>query len=197
MMIALTRKEKEIALMIFKDLTTSYNANSISKEVGMTRVGAYKALKSLEKTGILESQRLGKAIFYKPKLNDKYAIKNIELFIMEEAKQKIRWQNEFKDLFPLSEVVILFGSILKSEEKANDIDLLIILKPKNNKQINQIIGLKNQILTKRIHAIKQTREDFIKNIKKQDKVILSAIKEGVILSGVEKFVGIIKNATNR
>ncbi|MFH0752708.1 MAG: nucleotidyltransferase domain-containing protein [archaeon] len=196
-MATITEKEKEIAIKIFKDTANHYNANSISKEIRMTRVGAYKALKKLEKIGILESKRLGKAIFYKTKLDDDYAVKHIELFLMEEAKQKPRWQNEFKEISKLSEAIIIFGSILKSEEKAKDIDILIILKLENNKKINQIIKLKNQILTKKIHPLKQTSGDFVKNINKKDKVLLSAIKEGIILSGFETVVDLIKNETNR
>lgn len=196
-MVTISDKEKEITIKIFKDLDNYYNANSISKEVGMTRVGSYKALKKLEKTGLLVSKKLGKAIFYKANLDDDYAVKSIELFLMEDAKRKARWQDEFKEISKLSEAVILFGSILKSEEKARDIDLLIILKPENNKKINRVIYLKNQILTRKTHPIKQTSEDFVKNINKKDKVILSAIRDGLILSGVEKAVDLIKNATNR
>jgi len=196
-MAAISDKEKGIAVNIFKDLASYYNANSISKEVGMTRVGAYKALKKLEELGILGSERLGKAIFYRVNLDDDYAAKSIELFLMEDAKRKARWQDEFKEISKLSEAIILFGSILKSEEKARDIDLLIILKPENNKKISHAINLKNQILTRRIHPIKQTSEDFVKNIIKKDKIILNAIKEGIILSGAGKAVELMKNATRQ
>ena len=190
----ITEKEKEIVLKIFKDFTNSYNASSISKLVKMTRVGSYKALKNLEQHGILESKRLGKAIFYKIKLNDNYAKKSVELVLMEEANQKKRWLEEFKELFDLCESVILFGSILKSEEKANDIDLLLIMDQENNTKINKFIDTKNQILLKKIHPIKQTSDDFINNVKKKDKVILDAIKTGIVLSGVENYVELINNA---
>ena len=190
----ITEKEKEIVLKIFKDFTNSYNASSISKLVKMTRVGSYKALKNLEQHGILESKRLGKAIFYKIKLNDNYAKKSVELVLMEEANQKKRWLEEFKELFDLCESVILFGSILKSEEKANDIDLLLIMDQENNTKINKFIDTKNQILLKKIHPIKQTSDDFINNVKKKDKVILDAIETGIVLSGVENYVELINNA---
>jgi predicted nucleotidyltransferase len=178
---------KRILLILFKD-SSRYNANTISKQINLTRIGAYKALKLLEKQGLLKSERLGKAIFYELNLKDTYVQKNLELLLMEEARNKARWRDEFSLLYPQSELVIIFGSILRSEEKAKDIDLLII--PKNNSKVNQIIDQKNQILIKKIHSLKQTENDLINNIKKEDKVILSALKEGIVLHGAEKMVEI-------
>jgi len=191
-----SEKESGIVLKIFKDLASYYNARTLSKIVGMSHAGAYKALKSLENAGILESRRLGRAVFYRVK-DDKFAKKSIELLLMAEAKSKERWLSEFNELYSLCDSVVLFGSILKSEKTAHDIDLLIILKPENNKKINQLIDFKSQLLTKKLHVIKQTRQDFISNINKQDKVLLSAVCTGIVLSGVEEYVEVIINAANR
>lgn len=178
---------KRILLILFKD-SSRYNANTLSKQINITRIGTYKALKLLEKQHLLISERLGKAIFYKLNLKDAYVRKTIELLLMEEARNKARWLEEFSSLYPQSELVILFGSIIRAEEKARDIDLLII--PKNNYKVNQIIEEKNQILVKKIHPLKQTESDLINNLKKEDKIILSAIKEGIVLHGAEKLVNI-------
>ena len=178
---------KKILLILFKD-TAAYNASTLSKQIDITRIGTYKALKRLEQQGFLSSERLGNAIFYKINLKDDFVQKTLELILMEEARHKARWLDEFKPLYLYTDLVILFGSTLRSEETARDIDLLII--PKNNSKVNMIIDEKNKILTKKIHPLKQTSEDLIRNIKKRDKVILSVLKTGIILHGAEKMVEI-------
>lgn len=179
--------QKKILLRLFKD-SARYNASNLSAKVGLTRVGAYKALKQLECKGLLISERLGKAIFYKINLPDDYVRKTIELLLMEEARAKPRWLDEFKPLFEYSELVILFGSVLRSEERARDIDLLII--PNNSRKINLIVDEKNKILLKKAHILWQTPENFADNIRKADKVVLNAIKDGVVLYGAQKLVDI-------
>ena len=67
-----------------------------------------------------------------------------------------------------------------SHIRERDIDLLLVFKKENNQKINSVIKEKNEILTKRIHPIKQTNKDLTKNIKEKDKVILSAMRDGIV-----------------
>jgi predicted transcriptional regulator len=195
-MVNIARKDKEILLCLFKDLVNYHNASSIAKEIKISRVGAYKALNRLSKSGLLKSRKLGKSIFYIIKLEDNFVKKTMELLLMEEAREKARrWLTEFDELSTETEILVLFGSVLKSETKAQDIDLLIVLKPENNKKINKLLDKKNEVLIKKVHPIKQTPEDLIKNLKKTDKVVLSAMKTGIVLYGQDKLVEIIKDVT--
>lgn len=196
-MTAVTAMEKEIALKLLKNPKTDYNPSSIAKELKRTRVGAFKALKTLEKDGIVKGRKMGKATFYTLNLEDDYAVKNVETLLMEESRKNQRWIDEFDELSDFTDIIIIFGSILKTENKANDIDLLLVLKQENNKKIDRIIKSKNEILLKKIHPIKQTKEDLIKNIKREDKIIISALKEGIVLYGFEKYVNLIKNVTSK
>jgi len=195
-MATLSEVEKRIILRIFKDLTIRYNSSSISSLIKVTRVGAYKSLKNLEKQSILKSEQLGKAFFYELNKNEEYAKKIIEVLLMEEGRAKLRWIDEFKELSKYTEVLVLFGSIIKNEEKANDIDLLIIMKEENNKIVSKIIELKNEMLTRKVHILKQTRNDFKSNILKKDKVLISAISNGIVLSGYEKYVEVMLDVSN-
>ncbi|MBI4980727.1 nucleotidyltransferase domain-containing protein [Candidatus Woesearchaeota archaeon] len=195
-MVNIAKKDKEILLCLFKDLTNYHNASSIAKEVKISRVGAYKAFKRLSKSGLLKSRKLGKSEFYTLKLGDDFVKKTLELLLMEEAREKVRrWLAEFKELSTETEILILFGSILKSETKAHDVDLLIVLKPENNKNINKLLDKKNEVLIKKIHPLKQTPEDLIKNLKKPDKVVLRAMKTGIVLYGQDKLVEVVKDVT--
>ena len=195
-MATLSEVEKRIILRIFKDLTIRYNSSSISSLIKVTRVGAYKSLKNLEKQSILKSEQLGKAFFYELNKNEEYAKKIIEVLLMEEGRAKLRWIDEFKELSKYTEVLVLFGSIIKNEEKANDIDLLIIMKEENNRIVSKIIELKNEMLTRKVHILKQTRNDFKSNILKKDKVLISAISNGIVLSGYEKYVEVMLDVSN-
>ena len=196
-MTAATPLEKKIVLKLFKDFTVDYNSSSIAKVLNKTRVGTFKALNSLEKYTIVKGRILGKARFYRINLEDEYARKNVETLLMEEAKSYTRWKDELNELFGLTHIVILFGSIIRNEEKANDIDLLLVFDKKNNNKVNQFIKEKNQLLIKKLHPIKQTRDDLRKNILKRDKVILDAIRSGIVLHGYGKIMGMIKNVTSK
>ena len=46
----------------------------------------------------------------------------------------------------------------------------------------------------KIHNILQTPEDMVNNLKRQDKIIISAIKNGVVLWGYDFIARSIKNA---
>ena len=196
-MTATTHLEKEIVLRLFKDFTVEYNASSVAKILNKTRVGTFKALHSLEQDSIVKGRNMGKARFYRINLEDEYARKNVETLLMEEAKNYTRWKDELSQLFGLANIVILFGSIIKNEDKAKDVDLLIVLNRKNNDKVNQFIKEKNQLLIKKLHLIKQTNDDLRKNIIKRDKVIVNSIKDGIILHGYEKIIDMIKNAASR
>ena len=196
-MTAATQLEKEIVLRLFKDFTIDYNPSSIAKVIGKTRVGTFKALNSLEKDSIVTGKNMGKARFYKINFKDDYAIKNVETLLMEEAKNYIRWKDELNPLFSLTDIIILFGSIIRNEEKANDVDVLLVFNKKNNDKINRFIKEKNLLLIKKLHPIKQTKEDLRKNIIKRDKVIINAVKTGIVLHGYEKITELIKNVTGR
>ena len=196
-MTATTPLEKKIVLKLFKDFTVDYNSSSIAKVLNKTRVGTFKALNSLEKDSIVKGRILGKARFYRINFEDEYAGRNVETLLMEEAKSYTRWKDELNELFRLTHIVILFGSIIRNEEKANDIDLLLVFDKKNNNKVNQFIKEKNQLLIKKLHPIKQTRDDLRKNILKRDKVILDAIRSGIVLHGYGKIMGMIKNVTSK
>jgi len=69
--------------------------------------------------------------------------------------------------------------------------LLLVIKEKNYKEIIDQISSKNKILIKPVHPIFQTIEDLRKNIKKQDKIILEALK-GIYVVNQDKILEILK-----
>lgn len=191
-MTAATITEKDIVLRLFKDFTIPYNPSSIASTIRKSRYGAFKALKDLEADGIVKGRNYGKARFYTIDYDEEYALKNVETLLMEEAKKYRRWHKEYKALASHCDIIILFGSLLQTEKEAKDIDLLLVFEEKNNQKINEIVKEKNEILTKRMHLMKQTPEDIRKNITNHDKPLLDALRTGVVLHGFENYVRLVK-----
>lgn len=195
-----TKNEMKILLVLFKDLSNSYNANSISKIVGITPMGALKILKKMEKEQIVESKRLGKANFYKLNLKNPYTKTYLTFSLQREAEQAEpaikRWVNELKSFNKFATIGILFGSAIQKPSTAKDIDLLLVFEKEQAKNIEEIIKEKNRINIKKIHAIKQTEQDLKENIKNKDKILLSILKRGIVLFGYEKIIEVIKNITD-
>jgi len=194
-MVTLTQKEKEALLILFKDFTNFYNANSISKLLDISHVGAQKIFKRLLKQNLLINRKIGKSIVYKLKLEDDYVRKLIAFLLADEANNFKRWKEEFRELSEKAKIVILYGSTIKNYAKANDIDIMIVIDEKNAGEINKIIKQKQEILPKTLHAIKLTHKDMIKNLNKKNKAVIDIVKNGIIIYGQDKYVEIIKNVT--
>ena len=187
----ITKGEMDVILTLIKSPEIIYNANNLSKVIGITSMGTWKILKKLEQEELVKSKKIGKAIIYRINIEDSYTSKYVSLILARESQHtnpKIkRWITEIKKI-KNGEVIILFGSIL-SKENPNDIDVLLITDQKRFAKLQQEIKEINEINIKKIHPMYQTYEDIIKNIKKKDKPILNAIK-GIIIRGEEKFLNI-------
>ncbi|MEK6951846.1 MAG: nucleotidyltransferase domain-containing protein [Nanoarchaeota archaeon] len=179
-------KEQEIIKLLFKDFLTPYNSRNISKIIGMSHAGAFKILKKLEKRNITEPTRIGKAVIYSLNKKNQVAWREIELALTLEAQNYLRWIEEFRSIEDKVKFVILFGSIIKDEKSAKDIDLLVIADECEFNEIKKIIKEKNNILTKEIHLLLQTYEDFKRDIASRNKIILEIIKTGIILFGQDE-----------
>ena len=183
----ITNNEMVFVLTIFKSPEVQYNANSISEVMGISRMGALKIARRLEKESIIFSKELGKAKFYELNFANDYVRDYIKFLLKREAEQSNpyikMWISEIKKI-KSADAAILFGSTLKKHKDAKDIDILIITDKKRFPGLKKEIEEINSINIKKLHPIYQTKEDFIKNIKKGDKVVLNAIK-GVIVFGEE------------
>lgn len=194
-MVTLTQNEKRALLILFKDFTNFYNANSISKLLDISHVGAQKIFKRLLEQNLLINRKIGKSIVYKLKLEDDYVRKLIAFLLADEANSFKRWKEEFRELSEKAKIVILYGSVIKNYSKADDIDVMIVIDKKDVKEIDKIIKQKQEILPKSLHAIKLTHKDMIKNLNKKNKALIDIVKNGVVIYGQDKYVEIIKGVT--
>ena len=195
-MTTLTQKEKQALLILFKDFTNYYNANSISKVLGISRIGAMKMLKKLLNENLLIDKKIGKSTIYKIKLNDDYVRKLLAFLLTDEANNLKRWREEFKELFKKDRIIMMYGSAIKNYVKANDIDMMLVIKKSEYKDVNNIIKKRQKILPKKIHSIELTANDLLQNIKQKKKSVIETVKNAVILYGQDKYVEILKNVTS-
>ncbi len=195
-MILLTKNEREALLALFKDYKSPHNASSIGKLLGISRVGALKMLKRMEKQELLLSQKVGNSIVYKLNLQEEYPRQLIVFLLSDEANNYRRWKDEFKKLFKKERIVLLFGSALRNYSKASDIDILVAAKKKDSKEIEDAINERQQILPKKIHSLIMTKEDLIANLKENKGAITEIVKTGIVLYGQGTYVEAIRNVAS-
>ena len=196
-MISLTGKEREALIILFKDFTNYYNSNSISKVLGISHVGAQKIFKRLLKDRLVTSRQIGKSIIFKPRLEDDYTCKLLAFLLADEANNNFkRWKEEFRQLFKKDRIVMLFGSAVNNYATAKDIDIMVVIKKADLREVKKIIDEKQELLPKRIHSIELTEGDLKNNLKKREKAIIDIVKNAIILYGQDRYVEAIKNVTS-
>lgn len=192
---AITQNEMDVVLTIFKDVDCDYNANSLSKVISVSPMGALKILKRLAAQGILKSKQMGQAVFYKVNLEEDYARSYVRFLLKKEASESAprirRWVRELRRLEG-ADIGIVFGSVVR-KDKFNDVDALLVLHKAQNSRLDKSIRDLNKINVKKIHAVKQTRKDLVSNLGKKDRVVLEIIKSGIVLFGYEEIVEVIRD----
>ena len=107
----------KIVEFLFRNIPNKFNVNQIARNLKISVGSAYKILKSLEKKGVLLSQRVGNAIYCALILDSKEAEIITELVMMESRSEFLAenpyasiYAKDLKDAEKLSKAVILFGS---------------------------------------------------------------------------------------
>lgn len=195
-MATITEKEKEALLILFKDFSSYYNANSLSKLLKISRIGTMKLLKKLSNKSILKDRKIGKSTVYKLNLEDDYVRNMIGFLLADEANNFKRWKDEFKDLFKGERIVVLYGSTIKNYEKSHDIDIMIVTEKGEYKEVSRVITERQKFLSKKIHLIELTEKDLFKNLEEKQKAIIDIVKNAIVLYGQSKYVEIIQNVTS-
>ncbi|PIO08736.1 hypothetical protein COT47_01130, partial [Candidatus Woesearchaeota archaeon CG08_land_8_20_14_0_20_43_7] len=147
----ITSSEIKATLRILKDLKTRYNANNLSKELGMTPMGTLKMLKRLHNQGILKPELIGKSTYYSVYLKSNYAKDFARFILQKEAEESVprikRWITELRCFGETATIGILFGSVTRSE-RYNDVDMVLVYDAKDNRKINEMLKERNEINVK-------------------------------------------------
>ncbi|MDD4877470.1 MAG: nucleotidyltransferase domain-containing protein [Candidatus Nanoarchaeia archaeon] len=193
-MVSLTLTERECLLVLFKEFTAFYNANSISKILDISHVGAQKLFKRLFKENLVISRQIGKSINYRLNFEEAYVSQLIAFLLADEANSFKRWKEEFKEVFKEGRIVMIYGSAIKNYVQASDIDIMVVMNKNDIKEINKFINKKEEMLPKKLHAIMVTQQDLLENLKKRNKAIIDIVKNAIVLYGQDKYVEIMKDA---
>src|SRR3989338_4334528 len=125
----ITNNEMMFVLGVFKSPKTQYNANSLAQLLGITRMGALKIAKKLEKERIISSEKLGQAKFYMINWYNDYSRQYVSFLLKMEAEQAHpyvkSWVAEIRKI-KSADAAILFGYVLRKHKEARDIDAMLI-----------------------------------------------------------------------
>jgi predicted nucleotidyltransferase/predicted transcriptional regulator len=189
----MVKNHSKIIRVLIERQEEELNISKLSKYSGIDYKNVYSIVKDLENKGLITVKIFGKT--------KKIAlIKKVHPLIFEaEYLRREEFLNRNKNLLilykRLSEldfpfVVLLFGSYAKGKvTKHSDIDLLIISNEKESK-IQEVLNL----FPLRIHPIFISFEDFNKMLKtKEFNVVSEAIKNNIILIGIEDYYRVIEN----
>ncbi len=191
----------KILKLLLKDFAIKPTITSIAKEIGMSRVGIWKVLKKLEAENLIVLSPIGtgKTSAYRISLNwdNPLTEKNLVIGLTEDALKNQRWLNNFAELGNKMDFLVIYGSIIHSPKKANDIDILGVANKNKFLEIEKSIKKIQKTQIKKIHTLSFTQAEFKQELEKPNKVFIDAIKKGIILFGQEKFIKFIRSITKR
>lgn len=191
----MVKNHSKIIKVLLERQEEELNICKISKYSKIDYKNTYNIIKDLEKKGLVTVKSFGRT---------KRVMVNKEIHPLIFEAEYDRRQDLFKrnkDFFViyrrLSElnfpfIVLLFGSYAKGRAtKHSDIDLLIICEKKRERQIREVLDL----FPLRIHPTFTNFEDFMLMLKtKEFNVVSEAVKNNIILVGIEDYYRLIKNA---
>ena len=195
----ITNNEKKILKFLLAHFNSDYSINELAKKCGLAPNGAYEILRKFEEKEILLPKKIANSKSYKINFNSRETNKLLELSLIPDYKEsKIKYRyNDLKPLEDATNLCILFGSYITKKEKPNDIDILFVIKKSDYEKYSEVLEKVKRILPLKLHDVIQTKEDLTKNIKKEEKLIIEAISEGIVLWGHEFLIGVIKNAIKK
>lgn len=181
----------EILKLLINRKEENFSIRRISQIRNINYKSAYNALNFLEKEKIVNLQKIGNTtlctfnnnfndlVFKAEYLRRKEIFKNKNFLIIHNRLSELK--------FPF--VALLFGSQAKGTiNKHSDIDILTI--GENEKEIKTAISL----LPDKIHLTTISYEEFVHMAKsKEFSVVSEAIKNNIILIGIEEYYRLLKN----
>ncbi len=189
----MVKNEKVSVLkLLIENKETKLTIREISIKRKINYKSAYEAIKKLEKEGNIKIEKKGNTSlcsFTNKLTNTTYVVEKERLKETLEDKDIKIIHNE---LYKINKqfITLLFGSRAKKKQtKKSDIDLLII------SETPEEIEEKISWIPKNLHVTSINYEDFIEMLQtKKFNVVNEAIKNNIILTGMEDYYRLIENA---
>jgi len=186
--------KQKILRFLIENKEKAFSMYEMSKTLKIDYKLVHTNVKSLQNEGSIyvEDLKSQKRCSFKDSFNEEV------YYVENERRAEIIKKKEFRAIYDkLKEVnqqfiVLLFGSYASGKEtKHSDIDLLLISPEANVKKIDEILS----ILPFKIHLTNVGYESFIRMLKsKEFSVVSEAIKNNIILFGIEDYYRLIQNA---
>jgi DNA-binding Lrp family transcriptional regulator len=190
----LTKNEKTILRILLASFDTHNSINNLAKQAGINPNGALKILRKFEKEGILKSIKIANIKSYKIDFQNEKTELILELAFMPELEGRVKYRREdLKELESAAACAIMFGSYTGQKKEPNDMDVLFVLEKEKYKEYKKKIEEIKELLPVKLHEILQTERDLKNNILKKDKIILEAIKSGIVLWGNKTIIKVMKD----
>ena len=200
-MVEITENGKMALKLIFTDFLANYNSYNLKDKIGLSNAGSLKLLRSLKEKNILMDTKMGKAIFYRPNLNNKYVLKLLELIFLDNSNLSTfvkGWIYDLGSLMPHTKAILLFGSVLRKSKKARDIDVCLILKKHENyKLLQEMIKEMNEQTRLKLHPLYLTEKDFKIKLMEKDEPLIEIVKNCIVVHGQELFVEVLQNVQSK
>lgn len=165
--------------------------NQISKDLKINYRIAHTQIKLLEKEGLVMTEKVGKSLLCS--ISGNFSEK---LFCAEYQRMiKLAKNNDFKIIrkrfmeAKQNFILLLFGSYSKGKESKNsDIDLLAVSD--NENELTSIA----ELIPKKIHLTVVSYKSFLQMKNSKELTVVSeALKNNIILIGIEDYYRLIKN----
>ena len=191
----MTMNEARAVDFLVRHVRERTSINGIARKLSLSPNGAYRLLKRLEAAQVIVPERIGNAVYYRMNLESELGRAFAEAALLQHDLNSYA-KVQARDLERLRKQVsccILFGSILDKGSEAHDIDVLVVFPKRNYKKVQALLDELGMVKPKKVHPLFQTVEDFVRNIRKNDGVILDILKKGAVLWGA----GVVVEAIRR
>jgi predicted nucleotidyltransferase len=181
----------QILIFLLEHKEEKYSINQIAKALKLNYRVAHTQVKLLEKENLIKTERVGRSLLCSLAYHF-----NEKLFAAEfKRREKLLMNKDFSLILKRFErakqnfILLLFGSYAKkTQTRHSDIDLLAITE--NKKEIENIA----ELIPRDIHLTCVTYLQFLKMKKsKEDTVGSEAMKNNVILIGIEDYYRLLQN----
>lgn len=187
----------KVIMTLIENQDQNISIAQLAKRSKLDYKNVYNTVKQLENEGLISLERFGNA--FNCILNQKT---HHTIFEAEYERRKILLQDKnfqilHKKLNSLefSFIALIFGSYAKGTSlKSSDIDLLMISEENREKEIERIISL----IPLDIHFVFFTYEEFLSMARSREFTVVSeAIKQNIILVGIEDYYRLIEILNNK
>lgn len=193
-MIEISANAKKAMKILFSDYLESYNANNISSKIGTTPMGAKKIFKGLLDKDIVIKQSRTYANIFKINVDSKLTRKLLEFIYSDYSDCSAYVKGWVESLHSFDSLAtILFGSLLSKEKKASDVDVCLVIDSKDIPRIQKQKKELERLVDKPIHLLLLTKDAFIEKLKNKDPVLISLVKNAVVVNGEQFFVEVLAN----